>query len=160
MLDFGEDLLDRIEVGRVWRQEQQFGPDTLDSLANRIALVGREIVHHHDVAWMQLGNEKLFDPSQKDRAVHRAIYGHRRDNLVMTQRGDEGHGLPMPMRRMADQALAARTSTVTAYHVGCRPHFVDEDETLGVNLFLIAFPEPAGQSDIAALLFTGEQAFF
>jgi hypothetical protein len=33
MLELGEDLLDRIEVGRVFRQEQQLGAGRADELA-------------------------------------------------------------------------------------------------------------------------------
>ena len=64
------------------------------------------------------------------------------------------------MRSVTDQAFASRTPAVAAHHIGCCAHFIDEDQTLRINLLLVSFPEPTGQCNITAFLFTGEQAFF
>jgi hypothetical protein len=39
-LELGEDLLERIEVGRVFGQEHEARPDGSDSLSHRLSLVG------------------------------------------------------------------------------------------------------------------------
>jgi hypothetical protein len=43
-LEFSEDLLDRVEVGGVFRQEHEAGSDIPDRLPHRLAFVGAEIV--------------------------------------------------------------------------------------------------------------------
>ncbi len=50
VLQLGEDLLDGIEVGRVFRQEEELGAGGADGVANGSPLVAAEIVHHDDVA--------------------------------------------------------------------------------------------------------------
>lgn len=160
VFDLREDLLDRIEVGRIWRQKQQFCACRFDGLAHCIALVGREVVHDDDVAGAEFANEKLLNIGFEDRPVHGAFNGHRSDDAVMAQSGDESGGLPVPVRCIANQALASRSPAVAAHHIGRCAHLVDEDQPLRIDLFLVTFPEPTGQRDVAALLFTREQAFF
>ena len=160
VFDLCKDLLDRIEVGRVWRQEQQFRACRLDSVTHGIALVRREVIHDHNVAGAKFADKELLDIGLEDRPVHRAFDGHRSDDAIKAQGGDESGGLPVTVRGIAYQALAPRPPAVTAYHIGRRAHLINEDQPLGVDLFLVAFPEPAGQRNIAALLLTGEQAFF
>ena len=48
-------------------------------------LLRRQIVHNHDVAWPQLGNERLFDIGEKGLAVHRAVEDHRRSDAVVAK---------------------------------------------------------------------------
>ena len=51
--EFGNGLLDRVEVGGIGRQVSQLGAGRLDDLAHRTALVRRQIVHHDDIAGRQ-----------------------------------------------------------------------------------------------------------
>ena len=60
-LELGEDLLDRIEIGRVFRQKDEARPDVADRSSHGLSLVGAEIVEDHDVAWFEGGCEELFD---------------------------------------------------------------------------------------------------
>jgi hypothetical protein len=53
--ELGEDLLDGVEVGGVFRQEDEAGSDIPDRLAHRLSLVGAEIVEDHDVARFSVG---------------------------------------------------------------------------------------------------------
>ena len=55
-LELGEDLLDRIEIGRVARQEEQLGAGAADQAAHRLALVTAEI------ARLRLRLQKPFPP--------------------------------------------------------------------------------------------------
>jgi len=45
VLEFGEDLLDRIEIGAVGRQEQEPGSGATDRLSNGRPFVAAQIVH-------------------------------------------------------------------------------------------------------------------
>src|SRR5215213_2765611 len=49
-LELGKDLLDRVKVGRIRRQEEQLGAGGADQPADRLALVAAEIVHDDDDA--------------------------------------------------------------------------------------------------------------
>jgi Integrase core domain len=51
--ELGEDLLDRIEVGRVFGQEHDARADGSDGLSHRLSLVGAEIVEDDDVARLE-----------------------------------------------------------------------------------------------------------
>ena len=51
--ELGEELLDRIEIGTVGRQEEQFGADCADGTSNGLSLVASEIVDNDDVAGLE-----------------------------------------------------------------------------------------------------------
>ena len=67
---------------------------------------------------------------------------------VMTQRGQEGHCLPMPMRHMGDEPFAAGTPATQRRHVGFDPGLVDEDQTALINLALMSLPPGAVTSEL------------
>ena len=50
VLEFGEELLDRVEVGAVGRQEQQMSAGCPDGAAGGLALVAAEVVEDDDIA--------------------------------------------------------------------------------------------------------------
>jgi len=52
MFEFGEDLLDRVQVGTVWRQEQQVGAGISDGLSDSCVFVAGKIVHNDHIAWL------------------------------------------------------------------------------------------------------------
>ena len=76
-------------------------------------LVGGQIVHDDDVAWPQLGNERLFDIGEKGVAVHRAVEDHGRSDPVVTQRGGEGGGFPMAMGHGGAASVRADAATLS-----------------------------------------------
>lgn len=47
---FGEDLLDRVEIWTIGRQIEQFGSSRPDGLAHGLPFVAAKIVHDDDVA--------------------------------------------------------------------------------------------------------------
>src|SRR3546814_3091571 len=71
VLERGEQLFDRVEVGAIGRQEEESGSDLAQGGANRLAFVGAEIVHDGDVARLQGGHEDLFDPCEEGATVDR-----------------------------------------------------------------------------------------
>jgi hypothetical protein len=58
----------------------------------------------------------------------------------MTKRGDEHRRLPMAVRRLGVEPLAAPAASMGGRHVGLRPGLIDEHEALGIEL-LLAHPE-------------------
>lgn len=57
MLELGEDLFDWVEVGRVFRQEEELGACRTDGPADSMPLVAAEVIHDDDVVRPQGGGE-------------------------------------------------------------------------------------------------------
>jgi hypothetical protein len=106
MLEFGEEWLDRVQVGRIFGKEQQLCSCCTDGLANRLALVRAQIVHDDDIARLQGRDQFGFHIGPEALAVDRAIEDPGRFNPVMTQGSDEGLGLPMAVRNDGLDPLA------------------------------------------------------
>ena len=107
-LELGEDLLDRIEVGGVFRQEDEAGSDSPDRLPHRPSLVGAEIVEDHDVAWLEGRHEELFDIGAEAFAVDGPVEQAGRVDAVVAQSGEERRGLPMALRDLSRWPLGAQ----------------------------------------------------
>ena len=95
VLELGEELLDGIEIGTVGRQEEHVGAGLADGAAGGLALVAAEIVEDDDVTLGQRWGENLLGIKRKELAVDRAIDDERRIDAVVSERADEGQGLPM-----------------------------------------------------------------
>src|SRR5581483_12496781 len=61
LLELGERLFDRIEIGTIGRQKHQVGATGLDRLAYAGDLVAAEIVGQHDLAWREGRRQELLD---------------------------------------------------------------------------------------------------
>ena len=59
MLDLGEDLLDRIEVWLIGRQEREFGSGGEDGIADRPRAMAAEIVEDDDIAGAKRRHQEL-----------------------------------------------------------------------------------------------------
>jgi hypothetical protein len=160
MLDFGEGLFDRIEIGRVGRQEPEPCTGRLDSLSNGRGFVAAKIVHDDDVARPQHRNKLLIDIGAEAFAIDRTVEDTRRDELIATQRPEESHGAPMAMRGKAAQPLPFRAPAAQRGHVGLYPGLVDEDQTRRIEPTLPGFPALAAPGNVGAALLKGEQRFF
>ena len=73
VLELGEDLFDRVQIGGIFRQEDQLGAGGTDELTHGVAFVAAEIVHDDDVAGFQGGDENRLDIGSEALAVDRAI---------------------------------------------------------------------------------------
>src|SRR6516225_4039562 len=69
-------------------------------------LVGREVVHHHDVVELEHRRQALLDIGHESWSIDRSVDDHRGHHLVMPQGSDECDRLPCSLRNMADQSLA------------------------------------------------------
>jgi hypothetical protein len=73
VFEFGEDLLDRIEVGAIGRQEDAMGASGSDGLASRFAFVAAEIVENNDFARCEGGRQHLLDVQREELTIDGAI---------------------------------------------------------------------------------------
>ena len=82
--------LDRVEVGTIGRREQD--PGTLAVIApfGGLALMGRQIIHDHDIALGEGWGELFFDISLEDRAVHRGVDNKGGGELIAAQAAGYG----------------------------------------------------------------------
>jgi hypothetical protein len=159
-LEFGEDLLDRIEVGTVGRQEEQLGADGPYRAPNGSAFVAAEIIDDDDVAWLKGRNQELLDIGQEALTIDRPVDHTGRIDAIRSQGGKEGECSPASVRHLRHQPLAARRTSMSACHVGLGPGLVNEDQARRIKPALILLPLDPPSGDVGAILFAGVQAFF
>jgi hypothetical protein len=157
---FTEALFDRIEVWRIRRQILQPRADRFDRLADTSDLVGRKIIHDDGIAAIERRGQTLLDIRDKGRSVHWSVNDEGRDHPIIAQAGHEGDGLPMPVRRVADQSSAPRRSTVEPHHLGGGGSLVDKHQSGRVKQALLSNPATARAGDVGASLLRGVQTFF
>ena len=159
-LEFGEGQLDRIEIGRIRRQEHQRRAALFDEVSNGFALVGRQVVHDHDVALRQGRPQDLIDVSDEGVPVHRPVENIRRRDGVPSQTRGEGRREPMPEGLFADQPLSSFAATGSANHFGVGPGLVDEHQLLGIKSGLARLPRRPRFGDVRSGLLGGVESFF
>ena len=158
--EFCEGLFDRIEIGGIgWKQPQPCA-GRLYGLAHAGDLVSGKIIHGDDLAGRESRGHALFEIAEEDFAVHRGVDDERRGHTVLAQASDEGAHLPVTMRNLGNQPLAARAASAPPGHVGCSAGLVDEDELARIKPRLFLFPVRARQADVFAVLLGCMQAFF
>ena len=77
-----EDLFDRIEVGRVFGQEDQTRACCTNGFSDGGAFMRAEIVHDDDVVRGERRRQNLFDVSEEALAVDRPVENARRGDRV------------------------------------------------------------------------------
>lgn len=90
VFDFGECLFDRIEIGRVRWQVPEPCTGHPNRLPDSGRLMGAEIIHDDNVAWLQHGHKLLLDIGAEAGAVDRPVEDARRSELITTQGAEEG----------------------------------------------------------------------
>lgn len=160
MLKLGKDLLDRIEIGAIWRQEQELGPSATDRLADGGPFVAAQIVHDDDIAGRKRRHEELLDILSEALAVDRLVEHARSIDPVAAECRKEGQGAPMAIGDLGMKPLANRRPTAQRRHVGFRPGLVDEDEPRRIKPPLVLLPALSPPGDLWPELFGGQHAFF
>lgn len=84
VLDLGEGLFDRIEVGGVWRQIPEPGAGRFDQAAQGNRLAPAKILHDDDVARLKLRDENLLNIGAEAFAVDWAVEQARGSETVST----------------------------------------------------------------------------
>jgi hypothetical protein len=107
VLKLGEDLLDWVEVGGVFRQEEKLGAGCPNELAHGSALVAAEVVHDDDFAGLQGRDEDLLDINSKGLAVDRAVENPWGANPTVAQGSQKGRRLPVAVRDFGREPCAA-----------------------------------------------------
>jgi hypothetical protein len=158
--ELGEDLLDGVEVGRVFRQEDEAGSNISDRLPHGFSLVGAEIVEDDDVARLQRRHEELFDIGVEALAVDGPVEQAGRVDAVVAQGGEESRGLPLALRDLVDEALSPWRPAAQAGHIGLGPGFIDEDQPPGVDEPLIGSPSFAVATYVRAILLACDKGLF
>ena len=82
----------------VRREVEEFRARRFNQLAHPLAFMAWQVVHDHDIALAQFGQENFFDVSLEGEAVDRPIDHERRDEAAERQRAHERRRFPVPMR--------------------------------------------------------------
>ena len=153
-------LLDGIEIGRVLREVEEFRSDSLNGFGDTVDLVSGDIVHDDGVAGVKGGPETLFDVGEEGLAVHRPFDDEGSDHLVVAQACDEGDGLPMSVRRVVDQSIAAWGASPGSHHAGGDGRLIEKHQRRRIQQVLPADPTSARAGHIGPILLAGVQGFF
>src|SRR5215468_2699790 len=141
-----EGQLDGVEVRRILRQESEACANTPESLLDTSDFVEGHIISHHNVSTLERRRQTLLYVSQECFAVHRPLNEHRSHDASLTQASDERYRLPVPHRRVRDQAFSAGAPAVQAHHIGGDCRLVDKYEAGGIKPALLADPASARAS--------------
>jgi hypothetical protein len=160
VFELGKDLLDGVEIGTVRRQEEELCADAADGLANGPSLVAAEIIQNHHVASLEARQQEFPDIGEELDAVDRSVKDARRIDPVAAQGRKERLGSPVTVRRLADQALAAKAPASQRRHVGLGPSLIDEDEPRRIDFRLILLPSRAPPGDVRPVPLAGDRGFF
>jgi hypothetical protein len=98
----------RVQIGRVFRQEEQPRASRSNRSANGFVFVAAEIVHHHQITNFERGHQYPLDIDREAFAVDRAVEDPWGFDAVMAQRREKGHGFPMALRNLGFEPLASR----------------------------------------------------
>ena len=169
-LELGESLLDRIEIGRVFRQEQEPGAALGQCLRRPRAFVNVQIISANEVrrgdddiappeAWGELGADIAVECG----TIHGSLDDPGGNKLMAAQAGDEGLRLPLAERSVGDEPFSLQAASAQGRHVGLDAGLVDEDQpcrlTAHERLAAVA-PRPADRLDVSTFFLRRQQRFF
>ena len=160
MFEFGEDLLNRIEVGAVGRQEQKARASGPDGGPDGGLFVAGEIVENDDVAGAERWTQSLLNPLGKAGAIDRLIEDKGGVDPVAAECSDESHRLPVPVRHFGMEPLADGSPASQRGHVGLGPGLIHKDKASWIRPTLELLPLFAPSGHLGPQLFGGKYAFF
>jgi hypothetical protein len=133
---FGEQELDRIEIGRLRRQVAQLGTNRFDCLSHAGCLVRFEVIHNDDVAARQGRGQALANISQEDHPVHRLSI----TNGAVTAPATKVLIFQCPCGTRPTNRFAPRRAAAASYHVGGGAGLVGEPQPRRIKRKLILSP--------------------
>jgi len=160
VFEFGEQLLDRVQVRRVFRQKDEMCAGLADGGPYSLSFVAAEIVHDDDVSGPHGGDENFLDIKEETLTIDRTIDQPGRLDAIVAERGEERHCVPMAVGRFRFEPLSYRAPAAQWRHIGLCPGLIDEDEPGRINAPLIACPLRAPSSHVGTILFFGQKCFF
>jgi len=160
--ELGKGHFDWIKIGTVGRQKQDPGAPGPDRLLGGFALMGRQIVHDDDIAFVKRRRELGLDIDLEDALVHWRVDDERGGEVAAAQPGDEGLRHPMPKRRLAAKPLALQTTAAQTDHLRRSSGLIHKDQTMRLkpHARLPRSPFLARPFDIGAILLACQQRFF
>ena len=158
--EFGEDLFDGIEVGRLGRQIAHMRARCFDGILDASDFMAGQVVHDDDLARLEGWHQKLLDPGAECLAIHRAVQRQRRTEPIAAQGCDKCGGAPMAIWCLAQKPLSGRTAAVAPHHVGGKPGLVDEHQSGSIEERLFTAQGFACSLDVRPVLFAGVKSFF
>jgi hypothetical protein len=93
VLQLGEDLFDGLEVGAVWRQEDEVSAFGADGIAAALPLWLPRLSRWRCRPWPGWGRENLLDIDGEELTIDGTIDHASCADPIVAQRGDEGHRL-------------------------------------------------------------------
>ena len=95
LLQFGEDVLDRIQIGRIGWQVDHLCADTLDRGDCRTRFMAAEVIENDQVTGMQSRSQQLLAEPSETVAVERPVENHRGTCTVQRYRVNQRGSLPI-----------------------------------------------------------------
>lgn len=160
VFEFDEDLLDWVQIGRVWRQEQKFCAGAADCLAHRQALVAAEIVEDDDVTRLEDRQQELIYIGGEALAIDGAVKHARGIDPVAPQCRQERHRAPVAIGSFGAKPPPFCTPSPQRRHVGLGPGFVNEHQPRRIKTALILLPARPVMGDVRPVLLAWQDAFF
>jgi hypothetical protein len=149
-----------LKSGRVGRQVEECGANGFDGGPHAAGLVCRQIVHDDDVAGIERRSQHLLDVGEESGTGHRPVQHARYRHAAQPQAGNEGRGLPVPVRDGGTTPLAFGRSAVAPRHLGRGAGLIDEDQALRLKVDLPFEPRLPLCVDPRALLLGGVRGLF
>jgi hypothetical protein len=119
--------LDRIEVGRVGRQEPDVGTAGLDHCADAGALVLAQVIQPHDLTRLECRGQHVLDVRLESAGGHRLVEDEPRSRPCQSERGDGRPIRPVIPGSARVGPLAARCPGVGPGQAGVTAELVDPD---------------------------------
>jgi hypothetical protein len=160
VFQLGEDLFDRVQIGRVFGKEEQLGAGRPDRPANGFSFVAAKVIHDYEVARRERGDQHLLDIGFEAFAIDRTVKHPRRLDTIMPKGGHKGQGFPVAVRNFGHEPRPSRRPSPERRHVGLGPRFIDEDQALWLDPLLTLCPSGTPACDVGAIAFAGDDGFF
>ena len=157
---FRKGVLDRIEIGTVFREKPETRADPFNRAADSRTLVTRQVVHDDDVAGCERRGQDLLDVSEEAGAVDRAIKHGRRGEARDAERREKRRGVPAAIWRMVGHAGAVEAAPISPHEVGPHATFIKKYEARRIELGRRGVPRGPGERDVSAVVFGRAYRFF
>lgn len=129
-LEFGESHLDRVQIRRIGRQEEEPGTSAFQAVGSFGAFVNGEIVEDDDIARRERRGELGLDPEIEECPVKRLVDDPGRCQFVAAQAGDECLRSPMAEGSIGVQPFTARCTASEPHHLRIDRGLVNKDKAM------------------------------
>ena len=162
-LQLREGHFDGVEIGAVFRKEEEPCADVLEDVPGDGAFVGWQVIEDHDVSFTQCRCQDAFDVKLEHLTIHRPIHHASGIDPVMSKTCDERLGVPAPCRSMLDQPISELGPAAGLCHVGLEAGLIDKNQPFQMVAhegLTARDPDGPVPRHIGPLLFAGPQIFF